>query len=306
MLLFPNAKINLGLNVVGRRPDGYHDIETVFYPIGLCDVLSIVPSATCTDYSFSTGGIPVGGDAEDNLVVKAYRLLQRECALPPVDISLEKRIPFGAGLGGGSADAAFMLRGLNELFALGLSADRLEQLAARLGADCPVFVRNKPVFATGIGNVFSPISLSLEGYTLLVVKPGVHVSTAEAYSRVTPRRPAEPLTQLLARPVDEWRGRVVNDFEESVFALHPQVRRACGHHVKRPDIHALRRGLQEIQRHRVARKAAGLTPPPAHHTNRIAKILNYPTNICPGMAKKLRKRLQFTQLCVLLQTETLI
>ena len=223
MILYPNAKINLGLNVVGRRPDGYHDIETVFYPIGLCDVLSIEPSATCTDYSFSTGGIPVGGDAEDNLVVKAYRLLQRECALPPVDISLEKRIPFGAGLGGGSADAAFMLRGLNELFALGLSADRLEQLAARLGADCPVFVRNKPVFATGIGNVFSPISLSLEGYTLLVVKPGVHVSTAEAYSRVTPRRPVEPLTQLLARPVDEWRGRVANDFEASVFALYPQI-----------------------------------------------------------------------------------
>ncbi len=223
MILYPNAKINLGLNVVERRPDGYHNIETVFYPIGLCDVLSIDPSEACTDYSFSTGGIPVGGEAEDNLVVKAYRLLQRECGVPPVDISLEKRIPFGAGLGGGSADAAFMLRGLNELFTLGLTADRLEQLAAGLGADCPVFIRNKPVFASGIGNVFSPIKLSLEGYFLLLVKPDIHVSTPEAYSRVTPRRPAEPLADLLARPIAEWRGRVVNDFEASVFALYPQI-----------------------------------------------------------------------------------
>lgn len=223
MILYPNAKINIGLNVVERRPDGYHNIETVFYPIGLHDVLSVEPSVMCSDYSFSAGGISVDGNPEDNLVVKAYRLLQHEYGVPPVDISLEKRIPFGAGFGGGSSDAAFMLKALNELFALKLSPRKLEQLAVSLGADCPVFVRNKPVFASGIGNVFSPIKLSLKGYFLLLVKPDIHVSTPEAYSRVVPRKSERSLVDLLSLPVQEWRGVVKNDFEKSVFALYPEI-----------------------------------------------------------------------------------
>lgn len=223
MLLYPNAKINLGLNIVEKRPDGYHNIETVFYPIGLHDVLSVESAEACIDYSFSTDGIAVGGDPEDNLVVKAYRLMQSECEVPPVDISLVKQIPFGAGLGGGSSDAAFMLKALNELYDLRMTPRRLEKLAAELGADCPVFIRNKPVFATGIGNVFTPIKLSLEGYFLLLVKPDIHVSTPEAYAQVVPRKPAHALPDLLARHVREWRDTVHNDFEESVFSRHPRI-----------------------------------------------------------------------------------
>jgi 4-diphosphocytidyl-2-C-methyl-D-erythritol kinase len=153
MLLYPNAKINLGLNIVEKRPDGYHNIETVFYPIGLSDVLEVEPSETCTDYSFSSAGIEIEGDPEDNLIVKAYHLLRSQFQFPPVDISLVKQIPFGAGLGGGSSDAAFMLKALNEMFELKITPSKLEKLAAKLGADCPVFIRNKPVYATGIGTL---------------------------------------------------------------------------------------------------------------------------------------------------------
>ena len=161
--------------ITERRPDGYHHLETVFYPVGLCDVLDVVPSDTCSDYSFSTDGIVVDGDVEDNLIIKAYRLLQSEYPVPPVDITFIKQIPFGAGLGGGSSDAAFMLKVLNDLAALKLSAKKMEELAVRLGADCPVFIKNRPVYATGIGNVFKPLKLSLKGYYLLLVKPEVHV-----------------------------------------------------------------------------------------------------------------------------------
>ena len=157
MLTYPNAKINIGLNVVERRPDGYHNIETVFYPVGLCDVLAIEPSETCSDYSFSTSGIAISGDPEDNLIVKAYRLIRSRYQFPAIDISLVKQIPFGAGLGGGSSDAAFALKAINQLFELKITPKKLEILASKLGADCPVFIRNKPVFATGIGNVFTSI-----------------------------------------------------------------------------------------------------------------------------------------------------
>lgn len=223
MVLHPNAKINIGLNVVERRDDGYHNIETVFYPIGLTDVLEIQPSSTCSDYSFSSSGIEIGGDPEDNLIVKAYRLLQYEYALPPVDISLCKQIPFGAGLGGGSSDAAFMIKGLNELFDLKISKKKMEKFASLLGADCPVFINNKPVYATGIGNVFSPIKLSLKGYFLLLVKPDIHVSTPLAYSRVTPCPSEVSLVDCLKKPINQWREYVKNDFEKSVFAQFPVI-----------------------------------------------------------------------------------
>lgn len=223
MLFYPNAKINIGLNVVEKRPDGYHNIETVFYPIGLNDVLEIEPSETCADYSFSSSGIELGGDPEDNLIIKAYHLLRSDYQFTPVDISLIKQIPFGAGLGGGSSDAAFMLKGLNELFELKITPKKLEKYAAVLGADCPVFIKNKPVFASGIGNVFTPIKLKLKGYFLLLVKPDIHVSTPEAYSLVKPEKPQFSLVELIQRPLIEWKDSIVNDFEKSVFAKHPEI-----------------------------------------------------------------------------------
>ena len=223
MIVFPNAKINLGLNVIEKRPDGYHNIETVFYPIGLSDVLEVEPSETCTDYSFSSSGIMLDGDPEDNLIVKAYRLLRSEYQFPAIDISLIKQIPFGAGLGGGSSDAAFMLRTINELFALKITPKKLEKLASKLGADCPVFVKNRPVFATGIGNVFTPIDLSLKAYFLLLVKPDIHVSTPEAYSLVVPEKPEFSLQELIKQPISEWKAMIKNDFEKSVFTVHPAI-----------------------------------------------------------------------------------
>ena len=223
MITYPNAKINLGLNIVEKRPDGYHNIETVFYPIGLCDVLEVEPSETCTDYSFSSLGIAVGGDPEDNLIVKAYHLLRSGYQFPPVDISLVKQIPFGAGLGGGSADAAFMLKMLNEMFQLKITPSRLEKIASKLGADCPVFIRNKPVYATGIGNVFTPLKLSLKGYFLLLIKPDIHVSTPEAYALVKPQKAEILLSESIMKPVSEWKNLIKNDFEISVFARYPEI-----------------------------------------------------------------------------------
>jgi len=223
MVVFPNAKINLGLNVTERRPDGYHNIETVFYPIGLSDVLEVVPSENCADYSFSSSGIELGGDPEDNLIVKAYRLLRSEYQFPAVDISLIKQIPFGAGLGGGSADAAFMLKALKDLFELKITPKKLEKYAAMLGADCPVFIKNKPVFASGIGNEFTPIKISLKGYLLLLVKPDIHISTPEAYSLVIPEIPEQSLIDLIQKPVVEWKDTIKNDFEKSVFAKYPEI-----------------------------------------------------------------------------------
>lgn len=223
MLLYPNAKINLGLNVVEKREDGYHNIETVFYPIGLSDIIEILPSESCSDYSFSSAGIEIKGDPEDNLIVKAFWLLKSECYFPPVDISFVKQIPFGAGLGGGSADAAFVLKGLNELFELKFTPRKLEKLASRLGADCPVFIKNKPVFATGIGDVFTPIKLSLKGKFLLLVKPDIHVSTPEAYSLVKPEKPEYSLVEMIKKPISEWKDIVKNDFELSVFTKYPPI-----------------------------------------------------------------------------------
>lgn len=224
MILYPNAKINIGLNIVEKRADGYHNIETVFYPIGLSDVLSVEPSESCTDYSFSTAGIVVDGDPEDNLIVKAYRLLRSKYQFPAVDISLVKQIPFGAGLGGGSSDAAFMLKAINQLFELKITPKKLEKLAVKLGADCPVFIKNKPVFATGIGDLFSPIQLKLTGYYLLLVKPDVYVSTPEAYSTVVPKKPENSLSELITQPVKAWRNTIINDFEKPVFKKYPQIK----------------------------------------------------------------------------------
>lgn len=223
MITFPNAKINLGLNIVERRPDGYHNIETVFYPVPLTDILEIVPAAGTAGTSLTCHGNPVDCPTEKNLVFKAYGLLQRQFDLPPVEMHLYKHIPDGAGLGGGSSDAAHALVMLNRMFNLDLSDADLAAMAATLGADCPFFVYNRPMVATGIGDRLSPVDVDLEGKTLLLVKPPVGVDTRTAYSRVVPRRPDVNLTDIIGGPVQSWDGLLVNDFEPSVFAALPQL-----------------------------------------------------------------------------------
>lgn len=229
MICFPNAKINLGLNIVSKREDAYHNIETVFYPIPLCDVLEIVPSPDGQTKFISTG-IPVDGEPESNLVMKAYRLFtsslspEEQKTKNEIDIFLRKNIPFGAGLGGGSADAAYMLKLANEYFETKLPNEELEKLASQIGADCPFFIRNKPVFAEGIGNIFTPVDLSLRDYSLVLVKPDIHVSTKEAYSMVKPKPAKQSVRDIVRLPVGQWQNLLVNDFEESVFSLYPAIR----------------------------------------------------------------------------------
>lgn len=224
MITFPNAKINLGLNIVEKRSDGYHNLETIFYPVSIEDALEITPLHIAeAKYHLHQTGLAIAGDVESNLVVKAYKMLDADFGLPAVDIQLLKNIPSGAGLGGGSADAAFMLKALNEEFKLQLSHDTLEMYAARLGADCAFFVRNQPTYAEGIGNIFSPITLSLKGYQIVLVKPDVFVSTRDAFSQIKPRRPKKSLKEIIAQPIETWKDEMVNDFEESVFPQFPAI-----------------------------------------------------------------------------------
>lgn len=219
-----NAKINIGLNVVEKRSDGYHNLETVFYPLPVYDELSVEENPGLQDdYQLEVEGLQVTTSAEDNLIIKAFRLLQKEHAVGKSIIRLRKNIPFGAGLGGGSSDAAFMLKALNELYGLSLSTGQLENYAVKIGADCPFFIRNEPVFATGIGNVFQPVSLSLSGFQFVLIKPDIHVSTPEAYAGVRPGRSVFPLQESILLPVETWRERIVNDFELSVFKKYPDI-----------------------------------------------------------------------------------
>lgn len=224
MLVFPNAKINLGLNITEKRPDGYHNLETIFYPIPVDDALEVnILHERNEKYRLHQAGLEITSEAENNLVVKAYKLLDKEFNLPPIDIHLFKHIPSGAGLGGGSADAAFMLKLLNDKFNLGLEDETLETYAASLGADCAFFIKNKPIYAEGIGNIFSPIQLSLKGYQIWLVKPDIFVSTREAFSQIKPHHPDMSLKELIQLPVKEWKERMINDFEESVFPQFPAI-----------------------------------------------------------------------------------
>jgi 4-diphosphocytidyl-2-C-methyl-D-erythritol kinase len=222
MISFPNAKINLGLNIVERRPDGYHNLETVFYPIGLNDVLEIVP-AHGSESTLTTYGNPVDCPVEKNLVMKALRLMQQHYEVPDVDIYLYKHIPDGAGLGGGSSDASNTMLMLNELFNLDVTKEELARLAASLGADCPFFIYNQPMMATGIGDKLKPIEVKLSGFYLYLVKPNVSVPTKVAYSRVTPAPSTTDLVEDVTTSVSQWRGVVKNDFEPSVFAAYPEL-----------------------------------------------------------------------------------
>jgi 4-diphosphocytidyl-2-C-methyl-D-erythritol kinase len=220
MIVFPNAKINIGLNVVSKRDDGYHNLETIFYPVKLTDALEF---ADTEETVLSTSGIKIEAAAEDNLILKAYNLLNTDFHLPPIKIHLHKVIPIGSGLGGGSSDAAFTLKMLNNYYELGLSLPELESYAAQIGADCPFFIQNKPTFATGIGNEFHKIELDLSDYEIVILIPNISVSTPEAYKNVIPRNPKYRLTEIVKTPVDSWKNLVVNDFEKSVFPKYPQI-----------------------------------------------------------------------------------
>lgn len=220
MLAFANAKINLGLNVTEKRPDGYHNLETVFYPVNLYDVLEVTEAE---ETSCELKGIDVPGDTADNICLKAYHLLRKDFDLPPLKITLLKNIPVGAGLGGGSADAAFLIKLLNDKFKLGLTIAAMEDYARILGADCAFFITNKPVYAFGKGDQFSPLSIDLSAYFKVLVKPPVHVSTADAYGGLTPAFPETPLKDLISLPVKEWRGKLKNDFEERIFVKYPEI-----------------------------------------------------------------------------------
>ena len=226
MILKTNVKLNLGLNVLRKRPDGYHDLETLFIPyFGLGDTLEIEQAP-----AFQISVEPCSWNPLNDLTARAYELLRRDFDLPPVRIRLEKGAPVGAGLGGGSADAAFALRGLSELFDLKLSSEQLAGYAAALGSDCPFFIYNRPMFGSGRGEILDDFDLDLSDYEIRVELPqGISVSTREAYAGLTPRENVEtasaglPLREALKRPVEEWKDLVVNDFETSVFALYPQL-----------------------------------------------------------------------------------
>lgn len=225
MLVYPCCKINLGLNIVARRPDGYHNLETVFYPIPLCDTLEVrTLHNEQVPFLLHGTGIAIEGKPENNLVVRAYLSLKKDFPnLPPVEIGLHKRIPSGAGLGGGSSDAAFMMRLLCEKYQLPLSKEDIKIRLASLGADCPFFYDAQPALGTGTGTRLTPFSLDLQGWYLLLVKAPIHVSTAQAYAQVRPQMPTTDLRKSLTLPVTAWRKEVKNDFEPSVFAQYPRI-----------------------------------------------------------------------------------
>lgn len=224
MLLLPNCKINIGLNIVSKRSDGYHNLETVFFPIPLRDNLEFKEIENeDVPYRLVSGGVPIEGKPEDNLIVKVYLDMKAEFNLPALELSLYKNIPMGAGLGGGSSDAAAMMKGLNEAYNLQLSAEDMEKRLAKFGADCPFFVRNKPAYATGIGDELTNCNVSLKDKFIVLVKPDVFVSTKEAYAHVTPKLPAIPLAEAIKLPIETWKEQIVNDFEQSVFPFHPEL-----------------------------------------------------------------------------------
>jgi len=220
MLTFANAKINLGLNLTEKRADGYHNLETIFYPIKLNDVVEIIDA---DETNCVIKGIDIPGDAEDNICLKAFKTLQKDFDLPHQQIILLKNIPVGAGLGGGSADAAFLIKLVNDKFTLGLSIEKMQDYARVLGADCAFFIENKPTFAFGKGDEFEDLKIDLSNYFMVLVKPEIHVSTAEAYSKVRVKQPTTSLKELINLPLSEWKGNIVNDFEILVFERYPEI-----------------------------------------------------------------------------------
>lgn len=227
MIAFSNCKINLGLHIINKREDGFHNLETVFYPIPLADTLELIENDNnlFNSVSFKSFGLSIDGSLENNLIVKAYRLLANDFNLKAVDFYLLKNIPMGAGLGGGSSNAAFALKLLNNCLKLNLSNKQLENYAAILGSDCAFFIENKPSYAIGRGEVLEPLNIDLNGYFFVLIKPNIHVSTAEAFANVYKRgEGAISLKELIKNPIEKWNGLIENDFEKSVFGHHPSIR----------------------------------------------------------------------------------
>lgn len=227
MIVFPNAKINIGLNIVEKRPDGYHNIESVFYPVNWKDALELIidKNAEKGNITFSTSGLFIPGSASENLCVKAYHIIRSDFDLPAIKIHLHKNIPMGAGLGGGSSDAAFFIKAINELCELNLACDKMNYYARQIGSDCSFFITNKPAYATQKGDVLETIHLNLSGKFIVIVHPGIHVSTAQAYAKVKPQKAQYNLKDvLLNEPIENWKEKVINDFEESVFEQYSEIK----------------------------------------------------------------------------------
>lgn len=219
MIVFPNCKINLGLSIVEKRADGYHEIESVFYPIHFHDALEIIPS---NNFTFSHTGIDIPGDEANNLCIKAYHLLKKDYpSLPNIHLHLHKHIPMGAGLGGGSSDGSAVLKLLNDLFKLEISKETLIHYAAKLGSDCPFFVINSPCIATGRGEILNLIDIDLSDYTFVLVHPGIHISTATAFQQLTPCKKKISIAQIITQPIATWKQELINDFELPLFKSHP-------------------------------------------------------------------------------------
>lgn len=222
MIRFSNCKINIGLYITGKRPDGFHNLETVFFPLPLYDVIEFIEDLQ-TDISVIGQHIP--GLPENNIIIKAWNLLKKDFpTLPPVHFYLLKNIPAGAGLGAGSANGAHTLLALNQKFSLGLTEPQLMHYALQLGSDCPFFMLNKPSLAKGRGEVFTTPRIDLSGYQLVIVNPGIHISTPWAFSQITPAAPVTSLESALTRPVAEWKQLITNDFETAVFKAHPEIK----------------------------------------------------------------------------------
>lgn len=224
MINFPNAKINIGLNIVKKRTDGFHDIETVFFPIGLSDILEVVENTGKSNVSFKNTGIKIPGKANENLCLKAYHLIKKDYPeISSVKIHLHKIIPIGAGLGGGSSDAAFFIRAIDEIFSLNIPEKQKLNYARQLGSDCSFFIVNKPCFATGKGEKLKPVFLNLFGYYLILICPPIHVSTKDAYAGVLPQKPEQSLKKLIELPIEKWKEKIFNGFEKTVFKKFPDI-----------------------------------------------------------------------------------
>lgn len=225
MIYFSPAKINIGLQILLKRPDGFHDLQSVMFPVNLCDILEIRKSSSGKPVRFHQTGIRFDSDHEKNLCISAWELLAATTTLPPVDIHLHKQIPVGAGLGGGSSNASTTLKGLNTLAVNSLKEKKLEELAARLGSDCPFFLHNGPMMMEGRGEILNNVTLDLDHLFLVLLFPGIPISTSAAYGSVTPRTPEIPLKVMIREPVENWKDLIRNDFEDSLFKLHPVLGR---------------------------------------------------------------------------------
>ena len=229
MINFPNAKINIGLNIIEKRQDGFHSIQSIFYPVGLCDALEVIENTDVNNKEpiiFTSTGIEIPGNSNDNLCCKAYYLIAKDYQLPSVKTHLHKHIPIGAGLGGGSADAAFFIRLMNDKFELGLAWGEMHHYARQLGSDCSFFVSNKPAFAEGKGDEFESIRLDLSNYHIALIYSNIHINTAKAYSGVLPKHPKRSLeNDILNLPIEQWKDYIHNDFEDSIFPQFPEIKR---------------------------------------------------------------------------------